>query len=462
MLSPSSHALARQAPPVRPSRSLEGLEQVIPPRPPLSPIRPLLHLDKPLPQLPSKPLPDTPSLTGSTPWSDDSSTVNSFEEDDYEDDEGHRRQSSVSTESYPVFVRSGSDDLADFVDHPAVSTFHRVEPDEKRITSSSWAIHTLLAENRYNRPPHWASSRVGPNHYFREKKWDFFPELATPPSTLHQNAPHLPPKPRKKDSGRLNNLVPAAFDFSSKHRGRWSPPDKGSLHDVRNSIRSYVQRRISRHSVEKEKSKRKLRPATAPSECTRKYTPPQRTAPSTSDRSDYGRSTAPQAPPLLEVGEKTLQIISVPSTASSSAGESEKQPNPIIPFNGTKQLAVPITPYQKYGAAIWDKSGKEKRISYRQTHKVRFPKYRKPAKNGFVSSATPPLSHPARSQLQQSTRDCVRALQDGTSQVLVAIEGARKKMIGSKIDRRRTQLKSQIRLIGPVNPYTTYGADPWV
>ncbi|KAL2800956.1 hypothetical protein BJX66DRAFT_331895 [Aspergillus keveii] len=447
MLSPSTYALSRQAPPVRPSRSLEGLEKVVPPGA-LSASRSRLHLDKPLPDLPlnDSSTREIPFMAGTTAWSDDSSTVNSFEDHD-DDDEMDRRQSSVSTESYPVFVRSESDDLADFVDHPSASTLDRTPSVElyDKPRTSSLAYTSFLAEDRYSPPPHWVpTSRTGPNHYFREKKWDFFPELATP-SALPQNSPHnLPPRPRKKDS----------------MRSRWMSTDKGAAlaNDVRNSIRSLVQRRLSRNSIDKEKPKRNNRPTTSP-EYTRQHSPPQRTTPTTSDWSDYGSTAVPQSPTY---SFKKSTHLSISPTGSSLSDESLRLQQPVLSPR-RKQLAVPISPYQKYGAAIWDKSGKEKRISYRQSQRVRFPKYRKsPVKQGLVTSTTPPLSPAGRTPFQQGTRHCVRALQDGTSHVLVAIDNTRKKMAGAKIDRQRSQLKSKIRLVGPVNPYTSYKDDPWV
>ncbi|KAL3464448.1 hypothetical protein BJX64DRAFT_97220 [Aspergillus heterothallicus] len=447
MLSPSAYVLSRQAPPVRPSRSLEGLEKVVPPGT-LSASRSRLHLDKPLPDLPTNDCStgEIPFMAGTTAWSDDSSTVNSFEDHD-DDDELDRRQSSVSTASYPVFVRSGSDDLVGFVDHPSVSPLDRtpsVDPYDKPGTSSL-AYTSFLAEDRYSPPPHWVPiNRTGPNHYFREKKWDFFPELATP-SALPQNSPHnLPPRPRKKDSMRT----------------RWMSTDKGAAlaNDVRNSLRSLVQRRLSRNSMDKDKPRRSNRPTTSP-EYIRQHTPPQRVSP-TNDWSDYG-STA-----VLENSEYTHQKfahLSISPTGSSLSDESLRLQQPTLSPR-IKQLAVPISPYQKYGASIWDKSGKEKRISYRQSQRVRFPKYRKAqVKKGFVTSPTPPLSPVSRTPFQQGTRHCVRAWQDGTSHMLVAIDNTRKKMAGAKVDRRRSQLKSKIRLVGPVNPYTSYGKDdPWM
>ncbi|OJJ00160.1 hypothetical protein ASPVEDRAFT_81742 [Aspergillus versicolor CBS 583.65] len=535
MLSPSAYSLSRQLqpPPVRPSRSLEGLERVIPPSSlPVVHTRSRLHLDKPLPDLPARSRTQSPDhFIGSTAWSDDSSTVNSFEDDDDDDDEDDlrcRRRSSISTESYPVFVRAGSDDpdRAGFVDHPSVSTLDHTDTPSadpydnhhKPAAASSLPGLTFLANEHYTPPPppqqQW-NNHVGPNHYFREKKWDFFPELATP-SAL-QNSPHnnFTSRPRKKDTAR-----------------RWIPipSDKGAAfaNDVRNSIRS-IQRRLSRNSMDKDKPKRGQtdgRPTTSPIEFARGLyssstsSPPpqlQTTLPSTDDYYFNHRvSSIPQTPVYTSVDEK-LTRLSISPTGSSISDQSMLARETLsqslssiyshyekpLPKPKSKQLAVPISPYQKYGAAIWDKSGKEKkpkpkhrkRLSYqhhRQPQRVRFLKYRnrnrressqlKGNNNTFVSS-TVPLKPPGRKQtrtpLRQGTRYAVRALQDGTSQVLVAIDGAKKRMAGtspfvsktsriksastSKLDMRRTHLKSQIRLVGPVNPYTTsHRRDPWI
>ncbi|TPR08655.1 hypothetical protein CAN33_005270 [Aspergillus niger] len=370
MLSPSSLALPRQAPPVRPSRSLEGLEQVVPPRVPVPPARPALrHIDKPLPELPPKPLPETPSMDeGSTAWSDDSSTISSFYDDS-------RRFSADSSESYPVFVRSGSDDLSEL------------------------------------------------------------------------------------NGSKLNLTV---FDFT-KSRTLLNSSDRSGralAQDVRNSIRSYVQRRLSKNSLERNKSSRSSPPTADSVDPVRTPTPSSKIT-TTDEIYHPGSPKSPLSPVDVLPSNKRLSRMSTRSTM----GARGPHPRPHA-SQRKKQLAVPMSPYQKYGAAIWEKPGREKRISYRQSHNVRFPRYRKrgSSKKGFVSSATPPLTPPARSQLQQNTRDCVRAIQDGTHHILDALDGARKKMIGVRGDRRHTELKSQIRLVGPVSPYNNNyrQTDPWI
>ncbi|RAL12303.1 uncharacterized protein BO97DRAFT_405644 [Aspergillus homomorphus CBS 101889] len=399
--------------------------------------------------------------TGSTAWSDDSSMVSSFY--------GSRRFSEVSTESYPVFVRSGSDDLTELVDHPPASAPIDHYRDSKPLAITA----TFLHDDQVDRPAPWTVKCTGPNHYFREKKWDFFPELA-PQSALPPRPTNQAAASRKKSCSRLNLAV---FDFS-KSRGRWSSSDKGGralAHDVRDSIRSYVQRRLSKHSVDRDTARPSSRPELHRD--TRPETQPdlrpdtvlsnhtQDRAPSlewtlSKERTDVVSPLMPPSPMEFPSSDRRLSG----GSSRSTVGSRVKRPPPLTLRK--KQPAVPLSPYQKYGASIWEKPGREKRISYRQNRQVRFPKYGKKSPStpkGFISSATPPLTPPARSQLQQNTRDYVKAFHHGTSHLLGALGGARKKITGTKLERRHSQLKSQIRLIGPVSPYNTQGqTDPWV
>ncbi|KAL4901284.1 hypothetical protein BDW74DRAFT_160149 [Aspergillus multicolor] len=505
MLSPSTYSLSRQAPPIQPSQSLEGMEKVIPPGLPVPYAHTVsrLHLDKPLPDLPENP--PTPFI-GSTAWSDDSSTVNSFDDD-------HSVSRPRSAESYPVFVRSGSADLPDFVDpsvpvpvspldrtpSPSADPYHH-EIHQKPVPTLTF-LTTEDTPPEYIEPtpqPHWnPAPQAGPNHYFREKKWDFFPELA--PSGLPQtnNSPRTytnAPRSRKKDSGR----------------SRWIalPSETGAAiaNDVRNSFR-YIQRRLSRNSLEKAKSKENQRPATAPNTVVYPRSPypvdpspRSQTAPlPDADRDSFtphSHTSAESDPLYVSLSETQVVSNTDISLASTPTGSTisdqslialERESHLETPMPPNKQPAVPISSYQRYGAAIWDKSGKEKkRLSYpRQTPRVRFPKYRHSGRrestirdtatlsvsplNPKLSASSPALASPSGSGLHQGTRHAVRVLQDGTSHVLVAIDGARKKIIHSglgnasesRLDRKRTELKSQIRLVGPVNPYS-YGNDPWI
>ncbi|KAB8077540.1 hypothetical protein BDV29DRAFT_153603 [Aspergillus leporis] len=347
MLSPSFFAVPRQAPPVRPSRSLEGLEKVIPPQLPQPHTRPVLQLDKPLPELPTKPLPETPSMEDSTAWSDDSSTDVSFDT---------RRQSDASMESYPVFVRSASDDLTDFAENSTVSIDRASPGKPNNKPGPSPLALTTLSVDHHERRPFLLAKRAAPNHYFREKKWDFFPELATP-SELPSGYPNFPSNTRKQNSSRLNL---SALDFTKKG-SRWTASEKRTrTHDMRNSIRSYVQRRLSKHSVDKDKPKRRPRPSTAPSEFRENLMSSRKTASSNySNYSDHGSIGSQEN--FLDLSD--MKRLSV--STHSSVDENQKQLESMA-FHIKEQQNVTIAPIQKHGSALWEKPGREKRISYRQ------------------------------------------------------------------------------------------------
>ncbi|KAE8382791.1 hypothetical protein BDV26DRAFT_209186 [Aspergillus bertholletiae] len=428
MLLSTSLAVHRQAPPVRPSRSLDGLERSVPPHAPHPASRSALRLDKPLPELPAKPLPETPSMESSTGWSDDSSTDVSFET---------RWTSDASSEEYPICVRSASDDLDEFVGHSPISSIDHsssVQPYNKPEPSP--LAPTTVSDGHQCHQPLPMATRAAPNHYFREKKFEYFPELAMA-SELPHGYLQYPPTPRKQNSSRLNLAV---FDFT-KISPRSTSPDKRALaYDVRKSIRSYVYQRLSKHSIDKIKPKRRPRASTAPSEFSDEYRSSRKTSSSNySNYSDHG-STAPQ--------NNFIYRLSMDS--SSTEDESDRTVNLITPYQ-KKQPTVRISTYQRYGPATRENSRREKKISYLQRGNVKFPKYRKQSTTCWyeTSSKTGPSTY---STLQQGTRFCVRVLQDGTSHVLIALDGARQKIIQAQVDRRRRLLKSKIKIIRPVTP----------
>lgn len=456
----------RLAPPVRPSQSLEGLERVIPPTSPKSPFTPTrseLFLNKPLP---AKPLPEAPTEEYSAMWSDTSDSESQTTVDSV-DSVNSPSEPRISTESYPIFVSSGSDDFSDLVDHPSTTADHdsdrhrlslgRVRSSPQLVSNDSRtdsglsdpgtesssvfgrSIPISLSETQYGRAAaQWPQNRTGTNHYFREKKWDFFPELATP-SAL-QACGRVSPgiragKTRKKES-RLGLVT---------KRHRWHSLDRAGLglaHGLRDSIRTYVHRTLSKESPEK--TNELMRPVTAPVQ------PPY-------DRRSFQRRNSTTGRHSSANLDTQLRVMSL---STVSVGDMPESPRSIrtqrsAPAPRQKQLAVPMSEYQKYGSSIWDSPKKSKRS-------LRLPKSSKqPADLDTDTSSstftyanpTPPLSPPLKLQLQQNTQSAVRVLQGGTSHVLVALDGAKRKMIESRDERRREALKSQIRLVGPIDPH---------
>lgn len=545
------------------SLSLEGLENVIPPSSPLSLAgRPYyLRLDKPLPE---KPLPATPLSMGySTVWSQDSSSYGNSTRC------SSRDSSRYSKETCPNLVSSASDDELEEILHQHEPI--QVEPvsadvgknrvvaapsaspdpleafladdgndndnndddhceDEPEMSSSTSSTNDGSYEDEVDiqslRVRHtiidWAHHQHGPNHYFREKKLDFFPELA-PPGALSSPGtwPHGPGRPVSALQARppkKRNL--SAFDFGRLNltRGNMGTTLRRSLTDrsssgmalasnVRSSIRSAVQRTLSKHSSlerEKEKRRRQPRPSTA-QRSARSATPATPVTPATpatpattattatSSGRRSGSSKRSSSRPLQnyeDVMSASLQLRSLSVSPRSSTMDP-------LPVRRPRPLAVPPSPYQKYGAAIWEKPAplrpnRHRRVSSHGPH-VRFPRYYQNHRrwsSSFVSgsasstssltsrsdqltqtqsnpvlpvSVSPPLRSLSLSLLQRNTRGYIKALQTSTSHMLGALDGAKQRVVAARIDRRRAQLKAQIRLVGPVDPSRAHeGIHPWV
>lgn len=464
------------APPVRPSRSLEGMEQVIPPtcNPPFTPSHSEIFLNKPLPAMPL--LPDQEEPAEGAFWSDDSETESTV------DSTGGPSEPRHSTELYPILISSGSNDFMDLVDHPVPSSTSAdphsaprfLTPESRADSTDSDNSFILqarsISEVQYGRPTHWSQrSNNGTNHYFREKKWDFFPELADPSSAAQQNGRGTPSlrngKSGKKD-GRLISL-----DLSKGARHRWKSLDSRALGGVRDSIKTYVNRTWSKGSAEDAARQRPPLPSPVPSP-TRPTTAPLGSSPFPKDlsprQSDDGGellSNKVFAPQDSGVELRTMSV-STHSSVDSDLVVSPKTDS----YPRQKQLAVPLSPYQKYGATVWEKETPKSA----KKRSVRFPQYtinhrtsvsttrtsvssRKMSGSSATHHPTASSSPPQRMQHQGHPRGATRTLQEGKSHLLVAT----KRIIQSKEDRRREQLKAQIKHFGPLGAHGYNTMNQW-
>jgi hypothetical protein len=178
-----------------------------------------------------------------------------------------------STEKYPIFfVSPDSNDsntpVDHLVDHP-YPTYHGLgstgsssqqplgsgndSPTGSLSSVKSFAdrVHSTLKTSRsnaqYSSPSLWSQNLTGTNHYFREKKWDFFPELATP--SAQQVSLWTSPSPHNGKShakyGRLNLAAKWRESHLPDHAG------PGLTQKVRDSVKTYVHRTwSSRHTTE--------------------------------------------------------------------------------------------------------------------------------------------------------------------------------------------------------------------
>ncbi|CAL5866153.1 uncharacterized protein PFLUO_LOCUS360 [Penicillium psychrofluorescens] len=427
-------------------------------------------------------------------WSDSS---DDSETESTVDSSGEPSEPRHSTELYPILISSGSNDFVDLVDHPAPSSTsadhlgpldHQSAPrfltPESRADSadsdSSFILQARsISEVQYGRPAHWPQrNHNGSSHYFREKKWDFFPELADPSSAAQLNGRGTPSlrngKSGKKD-GRLISL-----DLSKGGRHRWKSLDSRALGGMRDSIKTYVNRTLSKGSAEDAGRQRPpvssplpspTRPTTAPLA----GSPfPEDSSPRQSDDGGELLSNKVFAPQDSGVELRTMSV----STQSSVDSDLVVSPKTNTPPR-QKQLAVPLSPYQKYGATVWEKetpkSAKKRSVRFPQyatktaspttshNHRTSVSTTRASVSSRKISGSSAthhpngPLSPPQRMQHQGNPRGATRTLQDGKSHLLVAT----RRIIQSKEDRRREQLKAQIKHFGPLGSHGYNTVNQW-
>lgn len=127
-----------------------------------------------------------------------------------------------------------------------------------------------------------------------------------------------------------------------------------------------------------------------------------------------GKSKSNSARSSLQQGVgQLLRSLSLSSRVGSRRRRGRQSPS------REKQLAIPATPYQVYGAEIWSNKMKKKQKEGQRVH-------------SWGKSA-----------------DLITAYQSGQSQFVGVIEGARRKLIGKSSQKRRRQLKQSIILVGP-------------
>jgi hypothetical protein len=127
-----------------------------------------------------------------------------------------------------------------------------------------------------------------------------------------------------------------------------------------------------------------------------------------------------------------------------------------------KQLAIPITPYQRYGSAVWHASQRKKR---RQDRVERKPTQKTKKKSGQVSRATS-----TRNTNKQRDRhsafpkpdEVVAAFQSGRNNLVGAIDETRRKLRRSASERRREALKKNIKFVGPTDLANVALVEPWI
>lgn len=626
---PSALDVPRRPPPVRPSRSLDGLEQVVPPTglayypchshsrslPPSPPPRSDLRLNKPLPPRPPPLAPETvlaPSAQDKdqtqaqthvhsqlySPSTTATSTSITLSEDslassvdyslgprhegdksqDWDHDQTQRSHSAVVVEAVPIGLKpevievqlrqaeqqqqqhenqtrrsvsfSGaifyhqvledSDEETAIEDDsiqtaaPAGTKEDDSEADEEEERKVALTLKAFVSEELYGRHVHflphtWSGSgRIATSHYFREKKWDFFPELAMPSQLQMEKMP------RKWGPFMATTANNNGTKMTDKYRGKI----KGTVHGFRDSIKYFhLNRKLMKEAAcsglapwsdedvngvpngnrdEKEKlaekpPSRHSRVVTVSSSIS--YSSPRlhdsftsSSASSSRDEPQNDGSWESPGRPYRHRGRRSDTCDGELETGSTSEHKTRTESGGRVnrrsdgadeaygqqrltprthgrtsSTNLPKQRAVPLSPYQKYGPAIWEshKSPRKRHVRFARTHR------RSSSASSSVHSSTgesqstaassvddsgdsyyrmpPPPKPPYRAQSKMSMKTTAngRGNRGPSRKASQVLEEAKKMITESKADRRREELKAQIKLVGPLNAHTFYRREEW-
>lgn len=422
---PSTHW--KKAPPTTVSRSLEGLEIGIPPGGLLNTGSAVsvnqLWLWKPLPRLPEQ--------RNSSVYSRESIIDNYMDRDDKDD----------YTYSHPDPIVSDPNDAGQSFKSSAAFS----QPPAGfggqggRGERCSLTFKAFLSEEQYGVGMHLAKA----NHYFREKKWEIFPELAPQPVV---QTPHPPARSRKWSLPRKRHPTGPHGHARSESDGYLKP------------IRTYVQKTLSKKCSLREMKKNQCESGMVFNSRRRRH--------STSTKSDASTSSSlidsAELQRSLEAVRLRMQALSLETQSSDDDSLFATNPRP-----SRKRTSVSTNPHRRFGSKRRPRPSSK--LVRQKAPGVRFVKYRRspsPKEGRQCPSRRPPSPlPPSPSEASHPTSprpEYVKMLQQGTNSVLSAIDGARKKIAASRAARRRAELKKHIRVVGPVEQYPDGTVNQWL
>jgi len=206
---------------------------------------------------------------------------------------------------------------------------------------------------------------------------------------------------------------------------------------IRSSIRSYVRKKLHRGKqspAEKEK-KRIMSFASA------KY-PHMRITPD--ERSGRHTSWSSGRRPSIQQGVanafEKLRKMSIASSGNSSEQKAQQKPR------RQKQLAIPTSPYQRYGPQIWEPPKKQKKKKKRTGEPPLRTKREVEEERRRKDDSTP---SGGRRHSQYA-----RAFESGTDQLVGAFEQGKRRLKMSGSDKKREDLKRSIKVVGPADHFS--------
>ncbi|CRG88334.1 hypothetical protein PISL3812_05363 [Talaromyces islandicus] len=407
-LDPAAGRYRKKLPPTPVASSLEGLEIGIPPVQFTNP-----WLSKPLPKIPDR----TSSI-----YSRDS-IINSYlnrPDTNHHIQANHRKTESTSHPRH--FGKRRRNNTA---------TRNSIGRMSDQANRCSLTLRTFLSEEQHGVGMHLAKA----NHYFREKKWEIFPELGPQPvfQTGQRNRSQNP-KRKQILGGSHGRQVSNCDNFGL------------SLRPITDYMQQTLVNKTSRLRLKKKTSQAGISARSR-----------RRNSSSSSNESEFvsAAEDIDNAETRLSIAavRRRMREISLWSRADSS--------EETLRYDGN-EFAYPVTatsstwrsPASNFNAS--SSTTLNSRMEDRPTH------YYDMSPSAKNTPSYPDKEYYSQPPHHASLPEYAKALQQKTSHVLLVLDGAKKKFTEARAARRRKQLKKHIRIIGPIENYPYGSASEWV
>jgi hypothetical protein len=202
-----------------------------------------------------------------------------------------------------------------------------------------------------------------------------------------------------------------------------SSDDSYVIHSgVRESVRAYM-----RHKLQKKRDNGKKEREKVMSPASAKYP-----AMSTAKEHDRKLSSASRKTSIQQGISSVYDKISKLSFSGSSGHSKTEREQP---GGRKKQLAIPTSDYQRYGAAVWEAPKREK----------------KPKRSSAPARTKQSGQAKTQASISASPREVVGAFKSGRRQIIHALDDQKHKLKRSDSEKRREALRQSIKLVGPAN-----------
>ena len=144
----------------------------------------------------------------------------------------------------------------------------------------------------------------------------------------------------------------------------------------------------------------------------------------------------------------------------SISGSSEASVEVKDPRRRSKQHAIPMSPYQKYGPVVWDNPRRREKEKQRIREERQRAKLKAEAlKQGKVGTGKMPE---AKDKRRSEPPPLVTNFHNGQKQLLTALDDTKLKLKKTNSEKRREALKKSIQLIGPADQFPDGRVNHWI